>query len=300
VLPAETIFWLRPRPGGVYVDATVGAGGHARAVLEASAPDGRLLGLDLDPDALRLAADRLHPFGDRVRLAQASFRDLPDVLAAAADWTDRAGGADGVLFDLGVSSMQLDRPERGFALGAEGPLDMRLDPGRGEPAAALVARLPERELADLLFAYGEEPAARRIARAIVRRRAVAPFRTTTDLARVVAGAAAAGGANRGWRRIHPATRTFQALRIAVNDELGALEAALPAAAAALAPGGRLAVIAFHSLEDRIVKRFVRERRDLLALTRKPVTAGDPEVAANPRSRSAKLRAAEKLDPGGAS
>jgi 16S rRNA (cytosine1402-N4)-methyltransferase len=295
VLLAEAVFWLRPQPGGVYVDATVGAGGHAHAVLESSAPDGRLLGLDLDADALRLASDRLRPFGDRVRLLQGSFRDLPDILAAAGFGLQ--GGVDGILFDLGVSSMQLDRPERGFAFGAEGPLDMRLDPTGGESAADLVARLPERELADLLFAYGEEPASRRIARAIVRRRAAAPFRTTTDLARVVAGAAGARG---GWRRIHPATRTFQALRIAVNDELGALESALPAAAAALKPGGRLVVIAFHSLEDRIVKRFVRERQDLLPLTRKPLTAGDAEVAENARSRSAKLRAAEKLDPGGAS
>jgi 16S rRNA (cytosine1402-N4)-methyltransferase len=295
VLLAEALFWLRPRSGGVYVDATLGAGGHARAVLESSAPDGRLLGLDLDADAIRLASDRLRPFGDRVRLLQASFRDLPDALAAAG--FGAPAGVDGILFDLGVSSMQLDRPERGFAFGAEGPLDMRLDPGSGEPAAALVARLPERELADLLYTYGEEPASRRIARAIVRRREVAPFRTTTDLARVVAGAAGSRG---GWRRIHPATRTFQALRIAVNDELGALESALPAAVAALKPGGRLAVIAFHSLEDRIVKRFIRERPDLLPLTRKPVTPGDAEVAENPRSRSAKLRAAEKLDPGGAS
>jgi 16S rRNA (cytosine1402-N4)-methyltransferase len=300
----EAISWLRPHPGGVYVDATVGAGGHARAILEASAPDGRLLGLDLDADALRLAAEQLSPYGTRVRLERRSFRELPAALAAAglAPAGEGAGTVDGVLFDLGVSSMQLDRPERGFAFGAEGPLDMRLDPGAGEPAATLVDRLPERELADLLFTYGEEPAARRIARAIVRRREAAPFRTTTDLARVVAGAVlGGGGAGRGGRRrVHPATRTFQALRIAVNDELGALEEALPRAAPALAPGGRLVVIAFHSLEDRIVKRFFRERPDLLVLTRKPVTAGAEEVAANPRSRSAKLRAAEKLDPGGAS
>jgi 16S rRNA (cytosine1402-N4)-methyltransferase len=303
VLLTEAISWLRPHAGGVYVDATVGAGGHARAILEASAPDGRLLGLDLDADALRLATEQLRPYGDRVRLERRSFRELPAALAAAglAPEGAPAGAVDGVLFDLGVSSMQLDRPERGFAFGAEGPLDMRLDPGTGEPAAALVDRLPERQLADLLFTYGEEPAARRIARAIVRRRGAAPLRTTTDLARVVAGAVLGGGAGRGgWRRVHPATRTFQALRIAVNDELGALEAALPAATAALEPGGRLVVIAFHSLEDRIVKRFFRERSDLLVLTRKPVTAGAEEVAANPRSRSAKLRAAEKLDPGGAS
>jgi 16S rRNA (cytosine1402-N4)-methyltransferase len=295
VLPAEAITWLRPHPGGNYVDATLGAGGHARAILDASAPDGRLLGLDLDSDALQLASEQLRPYGDRVHLLQRSFRELPDALAAAG--LPARGGVDGILFDLGVSSMQLDQPQRGFAFTAEGPLDMRLDPGSGEPAAALVNRLPERELADLLYTYGEEPASRRIARAIVRRREVAPFRTTTDLARTVAGAS---GASREWRRVHPATRTFQALRIAVNDELGALEEALPAAAEALAPGGRLVAIAFHSLEDRIVKHFLRQRPDLQVLTRKPLSPGPAEVAANPRARSAKLRAAEKLDPSAAS
>jgi 16S rRNA (cytosine1402-N4)-methyltransferase len=296
VLAAEALAMLRPHPGETYVDATVGAGGHAQAVLEASVPDGRLVGLDVDADALRLAADRLHAYEPRFSLVQRSFRDLPDALSDAGVGPRET--VDGVLFDLGVSSMQLDRPERGFSFGADGPLDMRLDQGSGEPAAQLVNRLPERELADLIFTYGEEPAARRIARAIVRRREVAPFRTTADLARVVAGAASRGG--REWRRIHPATRTFQALRIAVNDELAALEAALPLAVEALRPGGRLVVIAFHSLEDRIVKHFFRQEPRLSVLTRKPVMPGADEVAANPRSRSARLRAAEKLAPGEAS
>jgi 16S rRNA (cytosine1402-N4)-methyltransferase len=293
VLPDEVLLWLQPRPGGTVLDATVGAGGHARAILDASAPDGRLLGLDVDADAVQLAGSALQPYGDRVRLLRRSFRHLPAALREAGLAPE--GSLDGALFDLGVSSMQLDRPERGFAFSADGPLDMRLDPSAGEPASEVVNGLPEGELADVIFRYGEEPASRRIARAIVRRRAAAPFTSTADLARVVAAASGAP-----WRRTHPATRTFQALRIAVNDELGALEAALPAAVAALKPGGRLAVIAFHSLEDRIVKGFLRGREDLRVLTRKPVTAGPAEVAANPRSRSAKLRAAEKLGTAGSS
>ncbi|HEX2037923.1 MAG TPA: 16S rRNA (cytosine(1402)-N(4))-methyltransferase RsmH [Chloroflexota bacterium] len=317
VLPAETIDWLRPQRGCTYVDCTVGAGGHARAILDTSQPDGRLLGLDVDADALSLAAETLRPYGERVLLVQRNFRELESVLAATG-----IGAVHGVLLDLGVSSMQLDRPERGFSFGAEGPLDMRLNPAAGVPAATLVNELGERELADLIYAYGEEPASRRIARAIVTRRARAPFSSTTDLARVVASAALRGtrgahGARHGWR-IHPATRTFQALRIAVNDELGALEAVLPAATAALEPGGRIVVISFHSLEDRLVKRFFQQESGrctcpptepvcrcqaqarLRVLTRKPVTAGPAEVAANPRSRSAKLRAAEKLQPRGVS
>lgn len=307
VLRSEVLTWLRPQRGRNYVDATVGAGGHAHAILEASVPDGRVLGLDVDAEALALAAERLRAFGHRARLVQGSFTDIKTLTAE--------GGfdpLDGVLFDLGVSSMQLDRPARGFSFAAEGPLDMRLNPSHGPSAAGLVSTLSERELADLIFTYGEEPAARRIARAIVHRRAITPFRSTIDLARVVGGAAGRGG-RASWR-IHPATRTFQALRIAVNDELGALEAALPAALDVLAPGGRLVVIAFHSLEDRIVKRFFQgQARDcvcppeapqcrchgqarLRILTRKPVVASPAEVAANPRSRSAKLRAAEKVGP----
>ncbi len=299
MLLAEVLTWLQPQPGKRYVDATVGAGGHARAILEASAPDGRLLGLDVDADALSLAANHLRIFGDRVRLEKGSFRELRSLLPASG-----FGSVDGMLFDLGVSSMQLDRPGRGFSFAAEGPLDMRLDPDAGQPASVLVNTLPERELADLLFTLGEEPAARRIARAIARRRASRPFGTTTDLARVVGGAAGRGGRT-SWR-IHPATRTFQALRIAVNDELGALECALPAAVDALA-GGQLVVIAFHSWKTALAcfsrpgpglrarRRRVRcPAGRLRILTHGRCIAGATELGANPRSRSAKLpRCAEE-------
>jgi 16S rRNA (cytosine1402-N4)-methyltransferase len=282
---AEVLDALRPHSGGTYVDGTVGAGGHAEAILEASSPDGRLLGIDADPSALTIAAARLSGFGERVRLEQANYRELDDVLKRT-----QSPAPDGILLDLGVSSMQLDRAERGFSFQSEGPLDMRLDPTSGEPASQLVNSLPERELADIIFRYGEERHSRRVARAIVQRRARMPFRTTTDLSRTVAGAihGRPGG-------IHPATRTFQALRIAVNDELRGLEATLPRAAAALKPGGRLAVISFHSLEDRIVKQFMRGEASVMALSKKPLVASDAEQRANPRSRSAKLRVAEKLE-----
>lgn len=285
VLLAEVLELLQPHSGGRYVDCTLGAGGHAEAVLQASSPDGVLLGIDADPEALRLAAARLSQFGPRARLVHGNYRDLGALMAQAG-----FGAVDGILLDLGVSSMQLDQPARGFSFQQEGPLDMRLDPGQGAPAAELVNTLPERELADLIFRYGEERLSRRIARAIVARRTRQRFETTTDLARVVAASTPGRG------RIHPATRTFQALRIAVNDELQGLTAALPAAAAALAPGGRLAVIAFHSMEDRIVKQFVRQEGQLHAVTKKPVAPSAAEAAANPRSRSAKLRVAEKLGP----
>jgi 16S rRNA (cytosine1402-N4)-methyltransferase len=309
VLLAEVVALLRPRAGGRYVDCTVGAGGHAAALLEASSPDGRLLGIDADPDALRLAGERLQRFGDRVRLVHASFRDLQALLSETA--FGAVDAVDGVLFDLGVSSMQLERAARGFSFQVEGPLDMRMDPGTVRTAAELVNELPEAALAELIARYGEERWARRIARAIVERRRRAPLRTTTELAAVVASAVP-GGRHGAGGRIHPATRTFQALRIAVNDELQALEEALPAAIEALVPGGRVVVIAFHSLEDRIVKRaFARAagrcvcppglpvcrcgaRAQVRILTPKPITPGATERAANPRSRSARLRAAEKL------
>ena len=312
VLVREVLAALRPRSGAGYVDGTVGAGGHAEAILEAAAPDGRLLGLDVDPDALELARARLRRYGDRVVLVHDNFRRLAQVLAATR--FAPPDGVQGVLLDLGVSSMQLDRAERGFSFAADGPLDMRMNPAAGRTAADVVNTLPERDLADLLFRYGEERWARRIARAVIARRARAPFRTTADLAQVVAGAVPGGA---GWR-IHPATRAFQALRIAVNDELAALEEALPAALAALEPAGRLAVIAFHSLEDRIVKRFFVSqagrcvcppalpvcacgaRARLRIVTKKPIVPSVEEQAANPRSRSAKLRVAEKLGTGGAS
>ena len=282
----EVLDALRPVSGGTYVDCTVGAGGHAAAILDASAPDGRLLGIDADPGALAIAAERLARFGDRVRLVHRNYTELERVLTET-----QTKDPSGILLDLGVSSMQLDRADRGFSFQNEGPLDMRLDPTTGRTAADLVNTLPERELADLIYRYGEERHSRRVARSIVARRGAAWFQTTTDLARTVAGAVGRG-AGRG---IHPATRTFQALRIAVNDELGGLEAVLPQAADALGPGGRLAVISFHSLEDRIVKQFMRSRPEQLRiLTKKPLTAADAEQRANPRSRSAKLRTAEKL------
>ena len=293
VLPAEVLDALRPTSGGTYVDCTVGAGGHAAAILDASAPDGRLLGIDADPGALAIAAERLARFGDRVRLVHRNYRELERVLTET-----QTPAPNGILLDLGVSSMQLDRPERGFSFQADGPLDMRLDPTTGETAADLVNTLPERELADVIYRYGEERHSRRVARSIIARRATSRFATTTDLARVVAGALGGRTAGHG---IHPATRTFQALRIAVNDELGGLETVLPQAADALAPGGRLTVIAFHSLEDRIVKQFMRSRPEQLrVLTKKPLVASSEEQRANPRSRSAKLRAAEKLPGGGRS
>ena len=300
VLYQPIIHALQPIGGGYYVDGTLGAGGHAWGILDASGPDGRLLGLDRDPVALQLAQERLASFGQRAILRQASYASLSEQLAALG-WP----GVQGIVLDLGVSSMQLDAPQRGFSFLADGPLDMRFDPSAPVTAADLVNRLPERELADLLFRYGEEPQARRVAAAIVRAR---PLQTTGQLASVVAAAKPAA------RRpaMHPATLTFQALRIAVNGELQALETVLPQAVQALAPGGRLAIIAFHSLEDRIVKQyFRRESQDCLCpprqpvctcghravlreVTRRPLQPDAAECAANPRARSARLRVAEKL------
>jgi 16S rRNA (cytosine1402-N4)-methyltransferase len=280
VLVRETLELLAVRPGGLWVDGTVGLGGHATALLRASAPDGRLLGFDRDGETLERARAALAPFGDRARLAHADFREIDERLAGER--------ADGILLDLGVSSAQLDAPERGFSFQAEGPLDMRMDRSGGETAAELVNRMRERELADLIHAYGEEPASRRIARAIVRAREEAPIRTTTRLAEIVRRASPRS------RRpsLHPATRTFQALRIRVNRELEGLAPAFERAAFCLRPGGRLAVIAFHSLEDRAAKQTFRSlaTRGFRVLTRKPVRAGAAEVQANPRSRSARLRA----------
>lgn len=299
VLVNAVLSWLQVRPGGVYVDGTVGGGGHAEAILTASAPDGRVLGLDRDPQALEFARGRLSCFGDRVTLRHGSFAHLRALVADFAP-------ADGVLLDLGLSSLQLADPERGFSFTQEGPLDMRFDPTEDLPTAAdLVNTLSVKELTDVLYRYGEERQARRIAEAIVASR---PIRTTTELARLVERVV--GGRR---ERIHPATRVFQALRIAVNRELEALEAALPQALDVLKPGGRLVVISFHSLEDRIVKQFLqRESRDCLCppeipvcvcghrarlriLTPKPVRPDESEVAANPRARSARLRAAEKKE-----
>ena len=275
-MTAEVVEFLGGRP--TVVDMTVGSGGHAAALLEAGVS--RLVGVDRDPEALALAGGRLSAFGERVRLVAARFSEVDE---------DVVGGrADGVLFDLGISSMQLDRPERGFGYRVDAPLDMRMGEGSGEagPSAAdLVNGLPERDLADLIYRLGEEPRSRRIAAAIVRHR---PVRTTDQLTGIVVSAV---GKRPGGP--HPARRTFQALRIAVNRELEELTAALPPAAGLLGPGGRVVVISYHSLEDRIVKRAFRDDDRLDVLTKKPLVASAAERAGNPRSRSAKLRAAER-------
>lgn len=300
VMLPEVLHQLAPRPGGRYVDATAGGGGHSAALLDGSAPDGKVLSLDADPHAVTRLEARLAGFGARSVVAHANFRSV----AATAR---RLGFAavDGILMDLGLSSDQLADPSRGFAMLADGPLDMRFDPADPVTAADLVNGLSETELADLIYRYGEDRLSRRIARAIV---AARPLLTTGELASVIAAAV-------GRReRIHPATRTFQALRIAVNDELATLDEALPQAVALLGPSGRLAVISFHSLEDRIVKQFFRtEAQDCLCppelpvctcqhkasirvLTKRAIQPSAAEVALNPRSRSAKLRVAERLSP----
>lgn len=288
VLLEEVLQYLAPSPGGTYVDATVGPGGHAAAILEASAPDGRLLGIDRDPEALELASTRLSGFGDRVRLVRANFADL-DSIACHEGFCP----ADGVLFDLGLSGLQLASEQRGFSFSARGYLDMRFGP-EGPTAADLLRRLSERQLEDILDRFGEEPKARAIARAIVQLRRKAPIETAEQLASLVERIY---GGRRG--RIHPATRTFQALRIAVNRELEALDRGLDAALKLIKPGGRIVVISFHSLEDRIVKtKFrswaARPTPKVKVLTRKPVRPSAHEVMANPRARSARLRAVEVM------
>ena len=294
VLLDEVVAWLAPRSGGVYCDATVGLGGHAQAVLEKAAPDGRLIGLDRDPDAIAAARTALESFGDRVTLVHARFSEARQVL-------DRLGvvPVDGFLVDLGVSSPQLDRPERGFSFRSDGPLDMRMDPSSGETAAELLQRVDEAELTRIIRDYGEERHAARVARAIVTSRRTEPLETTGKLAAIVARAVP-----RHEQSKSPATRTFQALRIAVNGELEELERFMEIAADCIRPGGRLCVIAFHSLEDRIVKRRLRALagRDggagvpprFRILTKHVVVPGDAERARNPRARSARLRAAERV------
>lgn len=283
VLLAETLEVLGVKPGGTYVDGTVGLGGHAEVVLRRSAPDGRLVAVDRDSESLERARGRLAFAADRVTWHHADFRDVPSLLGSHL--------VDGILLDLGVSSSQLDDPERGFSFREDGPLDMRMDRTRGEAAEELVNRRSEQFLADILHQYGEEPSARRIARAIVAERRSGRITSTRALANLVRRTA------RGPRRpgLDPATRTFQALRISVNHELDGLGAALGSLARCLAPGGRLAVIAFHSLEDREVKQtfagLAREGFRLLA--RKPIRPGEAEVARNPRSRSARLRGLER-------
>ncbi|TAM96540.1 MAG: 16S rRNA (cytosine(1402)-N(4))-methyltransferase RsmH [Rhodanobacteraceae bacterium] len=286
-------------PGGRYLDGTYGRGGHARAILERLGPDGRLLVMDRDPAAIEHAR---HEFGadTRVAIRHANFSEL-------GEWDATRAGLDGVLLDLGVSSPQLDDAARGFSFQSDAPLDMRMDPTTGESAADFLARADEREIADVLFRYGEERMSRRIARAIITQRAAAPIHGTRELAELVERTL-----GRRERNKHPATRTFQALRLKVNDELGSLERALPAATAALKPGGRLAVISFHSLEDRAVKQFIRGPQPAPArrgLPVPPVAASplrsvgraqmpeDEEIVQNPRARSAVLRVAERVASG---
>jgi 16S rRNA (cytosine1402-N4)-methyltransferase len=299
VLYKEIIHALQPKNGGCYVDGTLGAGGHARGIMEACAPDGQLLGLDVDPQALAIARRILAPYEHRIHLAQASYTSLPDQLAKLG-WD----AVDGIVLDLGASSMQFDTPERGFSFMQDAPLDMRFGPHVSQSAADIVNSYSERELADLIYEYGEDRDSRKIARAIVRAR---PLHTTRELVAAIESASPRRG-----DRVHPATRTFQALRIAVNQELDSIENVLPQAVAALMSGGRLAVISFHSLEDRIVKDFFREQaKDLVnppyeriyevernavikEVNRKPIVPSDDEIQNNPRARSAKLRIAEKL------
>ncbi|NIM94472.1 MAG: 16S rRNA (cytosine(1402)-N(4))-methyltransferase RsmH [Anaerolineales bacterium] len=298
VLFHEVLSALHPDPGSRIIDGTVGAAGHAAGILDLSSPDGRLLGIDRDPAALTIARERLIDYGSRAILRHGSFDEIAGH-AAEIGWKS----VHGVLLDLGLSSMQLADPGRGFSFKEEGPLDMRLDPSQSIQAADLINNLSEGELAEILSKHGEEPKSKTIARAIVRAR---PIESTKELSELIARTAGRRG-----QRIHPATRTFQALRIAVNDELNVLQSALPQAVELLEPRGRLVVIAFHSLEDRIVKQFFKhESLDcdcppeqpvctcdkiarLRVLTKRPIRPSEEEISRNPRARSARMRVAER-------
>ncbi len=284
VLVDEVLEYLNPRPGGIVVDGTLGGGGHARALADRVGAAGRVVAVDVD----RQAIERAHPMlaGLPIEVAEASYAEIPQVLSQRG-----IAAADAILLDIGLSSDQLADPARGFSFQSVGELDLRFSADHGEPAWQLVARLRERELADLIYKFGEERFSRRIARRIVERRQQAPIRTAAELADLVRSCVPR---SRG-HGIDPATRTFQALRIAVNDELGVLETALAKLPDCLRSGGRLAVISFHSLEDRIVKQAFRDDPRLQRVTRRPVQATDAEVARNPRARSAKLRVAERND-----
>ena len=289
---------MEPHAGGLYADGTLGAGGHSEGILQASAPDGQLLAFDLDPVAIEIARERLEPFGNRVKIIRDSYVNLEKYTAE--------NSLDGFIVDLGVSSMQLDQRERGFSFLQDGPLDMRFSPEQSLTAADIVNEWPEEEIARILWEYGEERKSRRIAAMICASRERERIETTAQLREVIESAVGFGH-----EKINPATRSFQAIRIAVNEELSAVQAVLPAALKALKPGGRLLTISFHSLEDRIVKNFFRtESRDCLCppeqlvcrcghkaslkeLTRHPIIADEEEIRLNPRSRSAKLRAAVK-------
>lgn len=275
---------LAPRDGGIYADATLGGGGHSEAILEAS-PGAKLIGFDRDPVAIEAATRRLARFGDRVRIVHAPFSEIEAQLEALG-----VPALDGLIADLGVSSPQLDDASRGLSFRAEGPLDMRMDPTQGETARELIERLEADELANLIYEYGEERRSRRIARCIVQARDADELSTTLDLRRAIVravGPARVGG-------VDPATRTFQALRVAVNGELDELEALLEAAPHIVAPSGVVAILSFHSLEDRLVKRAFLDREVWERETRKPMVAGEEEREANPRARSAKLRIARRL------
>jgi 16S rRNA (cytosine1402-N4)-methyltransferase len=288
VLVAEVLEHLAPSRGGTFVDCTVGLGGHTRALLEAGAT--RVIGIDRDPAAIARAGETLAGYGDRVELVHGDYRGLATALDARA-----VAGVDGLLADLGVSSMQLDAADRGFTFRRDEPLDMRMDTTTGPTAAEKLSAVGERELADVIYELGEERHARRVARAILAARDAAPLATTGQLADVVRRAIP----RKGYSRIDPATRTFQAIRIWVNDELTGLDAFLTTAAGRLAAGGRMAVISFHSLEDRIVKHTLRQlqaegRLDITVRTKRPIVPTQAEVERNPRARSAKLRAAERV------
>ena len=282
VLFQEVIDFLLPLDGGRYIDGTLGAGGHSAGILNASSPTGRLLGFDADPKSLAIAKENLAQFGERAILVHSNFENMKIVAEQ-----NNFAPVDGIVLDLGLSSMQLADAERGFSFLTDGALDMRFnpDPDGETDAAELVNTLSEKDLADLIYEYGEEHASRRIARAIVYAR---PIKTAAQLANVIERSMGRRG------RIHPATQTFQALRIAVNREIDVLENGLPQAVELLKPQGRIAIISFHSLEDRVVKNFFRSSDQLRVLTKHPVRPSDDEVQANSRSRSAKLRVAEKV------
>jgi 16S rRNA (cytosine1402-N4)-methyltransferase len=283
---------LAPAGRRMLLDCTVGLGGHAEALLDAAGPEATLLGVDVDEANLQLARQRLERFGERVRLFQANFSEADEVLAQAG-----AAAVDVILADLGIASTQLDDPQRGLSFRADGPLDMRLDPRQTRTASDLVNTLGETELADLVYEFGEERYSRRIARAIVAARTGRRIERTAELAEIVAKAMPAA-TKRTRRGVHPATRTFQALRIAVNDEMASLDRLLERLPDLLAPGGRAGIISFHSLEDRRVKRAFASWADTgraKRLSRKPVTPAEDEMAANPRSRSAKLRGIERIE-----
>jgi 16S rRNA (cytosine1402-N4)-methyltransferase len=284
VLPAEVLRWLDPKPGQTVVDATAGVGGHSALLWERIQPGGTLIAIDQDPAMLAIAKERLPD--PRIVWLQRNFEDLREILTHL-----KINAVDAILADLGFCSDQMSDPRRGFSFHADGPLDMRLDPTRGEPASALIRRLPEKELADIFWEYGEERFSRRVARAIVEIRQKTPIETTGQLAELVRRCVPRSKGH----AIDPATRVFQALRIAVNDELGALERFLQAVPDCLKPGGKIAVISFHSLEDRLVKQaFRKSPESVKELTRKPVQASEVEISHNPRARSAKLRVAAKV------